>query len=579
MLDADLTYVDDLDTAASLLRWLGERRPVLAIDTETTGLKWDAEVRLIQFGDGQGGYAVPVREWRGVAEAVLAAVADSRKPVVMHNSSFDMHRLRNNGFSTPLWGALEDTEIMSRTIQPHLRAGLKACCDRIWPGASAGQVLLKDAMRKNRWDWATVPTSLEEYWAYGVLDTVLTARLHEHLSPLLPRPAYEREMATRDILFQAEERGIRVDREYTTRLLSDWRQEREVLRAELQAAGIENPGSNPQVTHALKDAGWQPEEFTETGQPALDKSVLHALSSRFPGVAEPLLRYRRLTKWSSSYLEAFLREADQDGRIHPNIRTQGARTGRMSITDPAFQTLPSNESAIRNCVLPYSDDEVLYAIDFSNMEMRIFASYTNDPLLIDAAKAEDFHRSTAALVFGIPEAEVASEQRSLAKTVNFANVYGAGPAKMAEQAGVDESVIDAFLARFNARFPKAEQFKFNVQNAGKRRIAEEGEGYIRTSGGRRLVCDEDKVYSLTNYICQGSAADVFKDALIALDSCGLGNHIVLPVHDEVLFSFPRDDAPRLAKLAEETMNDYATFQVPLTTDASGPFDRWGEKYQ
>ena len=580
MIDADLNYVETVEEAAEALAWLDQPRKALSIDTETTGLKWDADVRLIQFGDVNGGYAVPIREWRGVAEAMLNKAVDSGVPIVMHNAGYDQARLRFNEYPEVPWPQVSCTEIMHRTMYPHLRAGLKAVCDRYWPGASAGQVLLKEKMRANRWDWATVPTSTEEYWQYGVLDVVLTARLYDTLraDPSFSQTAFDREMAVRDILSQAEFRGVRIDPEYTTRLLSEWRAEREELRRTLQAAGLDNPGSNPQVTHALKDAGWQPEEFTETGQPKLDKAILRALDDRFPGIALPLLRYRRLTKWSSAYLEAFLREQDANGRIHPSIRTQGARTGRMSVTDPAFQTLPSGESAIRNCILPYQDDHDLYACDFSNVEMRIFASYTGDPLLIDAAKAEDFHRSTAALVFGISEAEVSPAQRSLAKTVNFANVYGAGPAKMAEQAGVSEGVIKDFLAAFNSRFPKADQFKFDVQTAGKRRTAEEDEGYIVTSGGRRLVCDSDKIYSLTNYICQGSAADVFKDSLIALDSAGLGDFIVLPVHDEVLFSFPRDEAPHLAKIAQEAMNDYTTFAVPLTTEMSGPYQRWGDGY-
>lgn len=580
MQDASLSYVDDLATAEQFLSWLSERRPVLAIDTETTGIKWSDTPRLVQFGDGEGGFAVPLREWRGVAEAAMTAVAASAVPVVMHNSAFDQRMLTNDGFATPPWSRMHDTEIMSRLVDPDKRAGLKAVCDRTFgPQASAGQALLKDTMRSNKWTWATIPTTNELYWSYGVLDTVLTARLYEHLLPLVPPVAYDREMAVRDVLFQAEQRGIRIDKEYTTVLLSEWREEAAILRAQLQEAGLENPGSNLQVTTALKEIGWEPEEFTETGQAKLDKAILLALDARFPGLATPLLRYRRLTKWSSSYLEAFLREADGNDRIHPNIRTLGARTGRMSVTNPAFQTLPSREAAIRNCVLPYEDDQVLYAIDYQNMEMKVYASYTGDPALQAAARGEDFHRTTAAAVFNKPEADVTKDERSLAKTFNFASVYGAGPAKMALSAGVDEATVHSFASEFNARFPGAQAFKDGVERSGKYRATNEGQPYITTIGGRRVPCEDDKVYSLVNFICQGGAADVFKDALVALDSAGLGDHIVLPVHDEVLFSFPKDDAPRLAKEAQEIMTDTTTFTVPLTVDVTGPLSTWGEAYQ
>ena len=574
--DFSLNLVDSVESAGRFLAWLGERRPVLAIDTETTGTEWTDTVRLIQFGDGQGGWAVPVRNWRGVAVAGLDAVASDPGIVVMHNAQFDMHKLDNDGFSTPAWTSVEDTLILSRLKDPHLPAGLKPLCSRVFGSeAVAGQALLSEQMRANKWTWATVPDDLPAYFGYGILDTCLTALSYDHMLPQVPRAAYDREMSVLEIMYGAEKRGMKIDVSYTEALRDEWRAEAAELRAHLQAKGIQNPGSNHQVTLHLKEAGWVPSEFTDTGLPKLDKVVLAGLTERYGDVAEPLIRYRRLNDWCSTYLDTFLRDRDDDGRVHASINTMGARTGRMSITNPPLQTLPSKEASIRNCIIPQHEDEVLYCIDYDNMEMKLFASYTGDAALIEAACSEDFHLSTAALVYGVPESEVTQEQRSIAKGVNFGNVYGAGPAKIAETAKVSEAEAVEFLRVFNYRFPNAKPFKDRLERTAKVRLASEGLAYIRTSGGRKAVSDPDKIYSLVNFVCQGSGADVFKSAIVALGSVGLDPYIQIPVHDELMFSFPKDECVMMAEQAKEAMEDLTSFSVPLTCSVTGPLERWG----
>ncbi len=578
--DFSLSLVDSVDSAAEFLRWLGERRPEgrIALDTETTGLSWYDTTRLVQFGDGAGGWAVPVRDWRGVAAAGLAAVRDADVPVVLHNSPYDLHKLENDGLPIPLWRNVDDTLIMSRLNEPHLPAGLKMLCSRLFGRESvAGQDLLRDEMQRNKWNWTTVPDDLPAYWAYGVVDTCLTALAYERLRPLLPSAPLEREMAALSICYGAEKRGMRVDAAYTEDLRDEWSHEADTLRTWLVEQGIENPSSDAQVTRYLRESGWEPAEFTATGLPKLDKAVLSALGTRYGGLAEPLLRYRRIVKWKSTYLDRFLLDKDENNRLHPEINTLGARTGRMSVRNPALQTLPSKEGSVRKCFIPATDDEEIWTIDYDNMEMRLFGSYTGDPALIEAAKSEDFHRSTAALVYGVDPAAVTDEQRSIAKGVNFGNVYGAGPAKIAETAGVSEAEAVEFLAVFNHRFPGAKTFKDSVERTAKIRYATEGLAYIYTSGGRRAVADPDKIYSLVNFVCQGSGADVVKDAMIALDCAGLGEHIQIPVHDEVVLSLPKGpEGARLAEQAKDLMDDLTGFAVPITCSITGPMARWGD---
>ncbi len=587
MLDPfEVNFVDSYEEAGRFLRWIADlpdRQP-LAIDTETSGLAWDAEVRLVQFGTTTEGWAVPVREWRAIAaEALRLAAAPSERPLLLHNSPFDVHRLRNSGL-TPVslpYAQIHDTLLMSRLADPDKPAGLKPVCSRLFGRESvAGQDLLKQQMHDNRWSWATVPTDLPSYWSYGVLDTILTARLAPELRPRIPSPVYERESAVLGIMFAAEERGMTVDQQYATDLRHRWRSELHTLRSDLSALGITSPGSDQKVTAALKAAGWEPEEFTDTGLPRLDKDVLRALTAAggYPAeVATLLLRYRRLTKWTSTYLDRFI----ADGPVlHPEINTLGARTGRMSIRNPALQTLPSGDPTIRNAVIPRqgkgAGKRVLCAIDYSQIEMRMMAHYSGDPALCAAVEAEDLHSATAALAYNTQTPSPA--QRKVAKAVNFARIYGAGPEKMADTAGVPLEDITGYIAAFDYRFPGVSQFMSQVEHTAKVRLASEGTPYVTTHGGRTLPGDDDKLYALTNYLLQGSAADVLKRAIVALDSEGFGPYMVVPVHDEIIFDFPADEADALGTKAKEIMEDHTSFSVPITCSLTNNLQRWGDAY-
>ncbi len=160
---------------------------------------------------------------------------------------------------------------------------------------------------------------------------------------------------------------------------------------------------------------------------------------------------------------------------------------------------------------------------------------------------------------------------------NFSRIYGAGPQKIADTAGVPISEIKTYMTAFDRRFPGVTEFIKAVQRQGAIRLNNEGEPYVMTTGGRRLPCDPEKVYVLVNYLIQGSCADLFKDAIVRLDKAGFGDNILMPVHDELLFQFPEGetDGPREAA---DLMADLDTYAVPFTVGSDGPLKRWGDKY-
>ena len=574
--DWECHLVETVDEAQSFLRWLGERRPVLGVDSETTGLyPYGGDVlRMVQFGDTKTGWALDYRNWRGVVEIALR---DYDRPVALWNAQFDMAFLEQAGLPIPPVHRRHDGMVMSHILKPNRSHALKQSGDRIIKGASAGQGALADGMRENKWDWATVPTDFHPYWVYACADVAITARLWEDMMPRLkanPQAlvAYEREMMVQDIAYRMTKKGLLIDTEYTANLLSDWLTEMAQLEEELHNLGVSNPSAGQQVAQALQlTENWEPMEFTETGLPKTSEKVLAGIDS---AIASKVIRYRRLRKFTRAYLSNFLEMRDANDLVHPDIRTLGARTGRMSIRNPALQTLPQGHE-IRNCVVAPEGHKLL-EIDYQAQEYRIFASYAGDEALIQAfLDGLDVHTYTASQAYGIPMAEVTPKQRKIAKGVGFGRLFGAGPRKIAETAGIPVSEAEGFIVGADRAFPGVPAFIAGVDKIGRSRIAEEGEGYIITSGGRRLPCDKDRTYALVNFLCQGSGRDVTGQKLVELDASGYGDLLTLTVHDSIMFTIPDGDEDIVPDLAR-IMEDHETFRVPLLVEPSNLAPRWGE---
>lgn len=578
--DATLNWVETAEDAFAFMRWLGERRPILGMDTETTGLKPYAgdTLRLVQFGDAVTGWAISALGWRAL---IKEAIAKYTSPIVFQNVKFDLHFLEQAGLPIPAWNQLHDSAIMAKLRHPQLPAGLKQTGERLWPGSSVGETVLNEAKRAGKWTWATIPEDHPAYWGYSAWDPVLTTRISDKYWPEVQtcRAAYDREMAYQRIMYGCERRGLRVDPEYTAGLRSEWDTELVVLHAELRDMGLANANSGRQIAQAMQlTEGWDPTEFTETGLPKVDAGTMKGIDS---DISRRVLRLRRLTKWRSAYLNKFLQERDAGDCVHASINTLQARTGRSSITGIPLQTLPSRGDGggiIRTCVLPYEGDQ-LWASDFDNVEMRGFAHFSQDPRLLGAAREGlDMHKYTASLVYGVEMENVTKEQRALAKqSVSFGKLYGAGKEKVAASASATEEQVDVFLNQYAELFPGVDAFTRQVIDLGRKRGRETGAGYITTWGGRYAPCDDDKFYALVNYLIQGSCADIFKERVIAVDNAGYGDNIVIPIHDEVLFSFPKGDTESPVD-ASNVLAAMTELSVPLTTGLKGPFDNWGQAY-
>jgi DNA polymerase-1 len=574
----EITLVETLDEAREFLDWLASlpEGVQLAIDTETIGLNWWEPnfVRLVQFGTRDRAYCLGAREWWQVIYDALARVRDRGIPVVFHNCKFDMHALEVSGWPVPEWPYVGDTMIMDHLCYPIRSHALKQMGRRVYgKWATVGQQMLDAYHTENGTDWATVPVGVKAYWAYGGLDTVLTARFAEslwHELMLAGRlSAYMREMAVSAITYRMESRGLPVDLAYTSQLKEKWEVEMTELKLQLDVWGVKNPSSAADLIDALqRKEGWEPTEFTDKGAVKTSKSVLSKLDSQ---IVPLVLRYKRLQKWTSAYLDHFL---ESGGLTHPEIKTMGARTGRMSITRPAMQTLPSDDPTIRRCILPPAGAR-LWATDYDAQELRLMAHFSQDPGLLSLFESgQDPHKLVASAVYGVPVSEVEDWQRKRSKNVAFARAYGAREPKIAETAGLSIEEVTYFTTMYDLNYPGVSKFMDETINEGRLRAMNEGEPYITTAGGRWVNTEPDKLYTLVNYLIQGSGADLLKMKIVELDKAGLADNVMLPVHDELLFQFPEGEADAPYEAAR-IMEEHEMFSLPLTCHTSGPLEAWG----
>jgi DNA polymerase-1 len=170
------------------------------------------------------------------------------------------------------------------------------------------------------------------------------------------------------------------------------------------------------------------------------------------------------------------------------------------------------------------------------------------------------------------------KRRALIKGVVYGRLYGAGVAKQALTAGVPEDQMRAVSNAFDESYPGMQRFQKAVEQRGLMRLEAEGQGYVNTWTGRRLPCDEDRVYTLVNYLIQGGAAEVFKANLVKLDQQDLTDLLIVPVHDEIVLNAPKAEAEEIKQLVRKCMTTTDGWSVPLTADVDGPLANWGAKY-
>ena len=513
-------------------------------------------------------------------------------PIVCHNVAFEARWFEIQSRWKMPWHRVHDTMIMAHLIDPLGSGALKNLTSRyVDANAARMQQVLDDGMVKNGWTWGTVPINYQPYWAYGALDPVLTMRLWEQFwekcGPDKPySKAYELEMNTRRIVTRMELNGARLDLDYSRKKyqeLVDYTEQVKVWAKDTYGFSIT---SNAQLVRQFEALGAMITETTPSGAKSASADQLKLLlrdgTPEVQQLADVALKQRKADKLASTYFSNFIND-NVNGFVHPSVKTLGARTGRMSIQNPALQTLPKGDDTVRRAFLPKDDKHVIITSDLDQVEFRMFASLSQDPNLINLfnmadATGSDPFTEIGREIYADPTMQKSDKRRGLIKGVVYGRLYGAGVAKQALTAGVPEDQMRAVSNEFDKRFPGMQMFQKRVEDTGMRRLRSEGQGYVNTWTGRRLPCDEDRVYTLVNYLVQGGAAEVFKSNLVKLDQADLTELLIVPVHDEIVLNAPREDAEEIKRIVRECMTTREGWAVPLTADVDGPLENWGEKY-
>ncbi len=432
---------------------------------------------------------------------------------------------------------------------------------------------------------------------YAAEDADVTLQLHRALYPqieCMPGLKYiyhDIELPTTRVLRKMERTGVLIDstrlqaqsHEIATRLL--------VLEREAYAlAGGEfNLSSPKQIGQIFFERLHLPVvKKTPSGAPSTDEEVLQKLAEDYP-LPKLLLEHRGLSKLKSTYTDKLPRMINPvTGRVHTNYAQAVAVTGRLASNEPNLQNIPVRTEEgrrIREAFIAPPGHKIVSA-DYSQIELRIMAHISEDPSLLQAfARGDDIHRATAAEVFGVAPSEVNTDQRRVAKVINFGLIYGMSAFGLAANLGIPREAAKLYIDRYFARYPGVARYMEET------RLGAKQNGYVETVFGRRLWLPEINGGNGTrrqaaeraaiNAPMQGTAADLIKMSMIAVDEWltagGFSTRMIMQVHDELVLEVPDDELARVRVTLPELMCSVAKLKVPLLAEV-GVGGNWEEAH-
>ncbi|NPA30321.1 MAG: DNA polymerase I [Epsilonproteobacteria bacterium] len=577
--------VDDEKQLAELVASIGPDTPV-AIDTETDSLDV-RQADLVGFSfcfEEERAYYVPVgHSYLGVGRQVSIEAAKKAlealmaRPYIGHNLKFDLGVLRHR-MGLDWRQPLADTMILAWLADPEGAVGLDKLAARYFNH----EMIAYDKTVKRGETFRSVP--IEEAVKYAAEDAWMSYRLYFKLSERLRlqgaeallREAKEVEYPFIRVLMGMEDRGIALDvdrlksigEEIAGRIVA-------LKRAIYEETGREfNLNSPKQMGEVLfGELGLPGGKRTKSGGYSTNEQVLEKLRDAHPVIGK-ILTYRELHKLQSTYVEPLLKLAESDAkrRVHTSFVQTGTATGRLASKNPNLQNIPVRTEEGRRIREAFvaGEGKRLIGIDYSQIELRLLAHFSEDPVLTKAfEEGKDIHMETAIKLFGPEEAEA---KRDIAKTVNFGLLYGMGSRKLAQTLGISTAEAKRIIENYFASFPTVKSFLAEVEARAKE------EGYVQTLLGRRRYFDFARATPMQqaaylreagNTVFQGSAADLIKLAMLTIDETirqeRLDAAILLQIHDELIIEADEAQAQNLAERFAAMMRRAATLRVPLET--------------
>ncbi len=561
----------------------------VCFDTETTSLNpLEAQLVGIAFSwEASKGFYLPFKEDKEEAQQLIELLrpffeADEIEKIGQ-NLKYDIKVL--DKYKITVKGKLFDTMLAHYLINPDMRHNMDVLAETYLNYTPISITELIGKKGKNQLSMRQVDVARQT--EYAVEDADITLQLASHFTKELDDAHTEDlfhkiEIPLLKVLAAMELEGINLDKEFLGSLSIELERDIKGLETKIyeEAGETFNIASPKQLGEILFDKlklVAKPKK-TKTGQYSTAEDVLSYLAKDHD-IIKNVLEFRGLTKLKSTYVDALPNQVDPiSGRVHTDYMQTVAATGRLSSNNPNLQNIPIRTvrgREIRKAFIPRSEDYVLLAADYSQIELRIIASLSEESTMIDAFKnGEDIHSSTASKVFNVPISEVTREQRGNAKTVNFGIIYGVSAFGLSNQTDLSRSEAKELIDTYYTTYPKlrtyiSEQIDFAREN-----------GYVQTVLGRRRYLKDINAgnavvrgaaeRNAVNAPIQGSAADIIKIAMInihqKLEQGNYKSKMLLQVHDELVFDIYKPELEVLQKLIKEEMETAYELKVPLDVD-------------
>jgi DNA polymerase-1 len=580
----------NLDLLDSLIADL-KNAPLISFDLETTSIKaLQAEIVGLSFSIRENeGWYIPILYPEKVDslfdEFSLTLILEKLKPLFedaeIHfcgqNLKYDALVLSRYDIS--LKGIVFDSMIAEHLLHPEKNSykldylALDYLNYRMMP--------IEDLIGKGAKQISMADVPLKDIAFYATEDADIALQVALKQKPIIPKenlsePFENIEMPLLPVLITMEENGVYLDLDFLKELSGVLGEKLNKLIVKIHSlAGHEfNINSPQQLAVVLFDEL----ELKPIRKRSTAVEVLEVLKHHHP-LPEHILEYRHLAKLKNTYIDVFPNHVHpKTGRVHTSLNQTIAATGRLSSTNPNFQNIPIRTEIgreIRKAFCVQNPDHVMLSADYSQIELRIMADFSQEPALIEAFKnGTDIHARTAALVFSVDESEVTEDQRRTAKVVNFGIMYGAGPFRMSQELGISMAEARELIETYFYNYPGIRKYMDDTlawaheNGFVKTRLGRKRKMTQLNSSNHNLVKAEER--AAINMPIQGTAADLIKIAMINIHAkMGAGNYtskMILQIHDELLFEGPPEEMDKLSQLVVEEMESAMQLSVPLKVD-------------
>ena len=595
----DYHKIEGKEAILELISYL-EKQTAFCFDTETTSLNPnEAELVGLSFAYVAGeAFYVPFPADQDKAKEQLAlfegVFANEEIVKIGQNVKYDLLVLKNYGLDVK--GKLYDTMLAHYLIEPEGKHSMDWLAQQYLNYRPVSIESLIGKKGKNQGNMRDV--DVDEVVAYAAEDADITLKLKQKFDPIISSNGLDKLLEEVEnplirVLTDMEFEGVRIDTEALAELSGILEEESKAIEKRVyELAGVRfNLASPKQLGEVLfEKLRLDPKaKKTKTGQYATGEEVLSKLAAEHE-IAQAILDYRQMVKLKSTYVDALPTMINpKTGRVHTTYNQFVAATGRLSSVNPNLQNIPirtERGKEIRKAFVARDENHVLLAADYSQIELRIMASFAQDESMIEAFKnGRDIHAATAAKIFQVPLEEVSSDMRRKAKTANFGIIYGISAFGLSQRLNIPRTeakeIIDAYFKEFPAVkaymddcIEKARKNEYVETILGRRR-------YLRDINSRNMTMRGFAERNAINAPIQGSAADLIKVAMIQvhewMKTQKLSSKMILQVHDELVFDAHKDEVELLKREIPKIMSEAVNIGVPLVVE-TGLGNNWLEAH-